>query len=51
MKKYIGELISKIYEGQNTFIKKQLKSENKILDKVVFLNEFKINFYNEYHKK
>jgi hypothetical protein len=49
--KYIGELISKIYEGQNTFFKKQLKPNNKILENVILLNEFKINYYNEYHKK
>jgi hypothetical protein len=49
--KYIGELISKIYEGQNTFFKKQLKSNNTIYENVILLNEFKVNFYNEYHKK
>lgn len=49
--KYIGELISKIYEGQNSFLKKQMKSNNTILENVILLNEFEINYYNEYHKK
>ena len=49
--KFIGELISKIYEAQNTFFKKQLKPNNKILENVILLNEFKINYYNEYYKK
>ena len=49
--KYIGELISKIYEGQNSFLRKQMKSNNTILENVILLNEFKIKYYNEYHKK
>jgi hypothetical protein len=50
-RKYIGELISKIYEGQNTFLKKQLGSNNKIYENAILQNQLKINYYIEYHKK
>ena len=49
--KYIGELISKVYEGQNTFLKKQLIFTKTIYANSILLNEVKFNFYNEYHKK
>lgn len=47
--KWIGELIAKVYEAQNAFLKR-IKPKNKIFEKIIELNINQIKFYNEHHK-
>lgn len=49
--KFIGELISKVYEGQNTFLSKLISGKDKLLEKTIELNKKQMEFYRDYHKK
>jgi hypothetical protein len=48
--KIIGELISKVYEGQNTFLSKVMTGKEDIFEKTIEMNKKHIEFYKEYHK-
>lgn len=48
--KFIGELISKVYEGQNTFLTKVLSGKDELLEKTVEMNKSQMSFYKDYHK-
>jgi hypothetical protein len=48
--KIIGELIAKVYEGQNAFLSKVISGKEETFEKTIELNKKHIEFYKEYHK-
>lgn len=48
--KIIGELIAKVYEGQNAFLSKIMSDKEETFEKTIELNKKYIEFYKEYHK-
>jgi hypothetical protein len=48
--KIIGELIAKVYEGQNAFLSKIMSDKEETFEKTIELNKKHIEFYKEYHK-
>lgn len=48
--KYIGQLIAKIYEGQNLFLMKTINKNEPEWKNIIKYNEGRITFFNNYHK-
>ncbi|MFD1293844.1 hypothetical protein ACFQ5N_08360 [Lutibacter holmesii] len=49
--KYIGELVSKVYKGQNIFLLNQTSDKEGVFSKIIELNKQYIDFYKKYHHK